>query len=118
MNPDPCHREQIYLALLCQHSSTAPLRAELERRLSLHSWNVADHRVVFEALAGWRAEPSTIRDGLAARLTRRGFPDVDIAEYFAPVAVSLETALLWLREDNASGPISPSPAPIRAAQSK
>jgi hypothetical protein len=92
-------RERAYLALLCQGSLNEALRLELETSLSRHSWQSHDHRAVFEALAGWRAEPDTIRSGLPARLTRLGFPDTDTDEYFAPAGVSIETALEWLREE-------------------
>jgi hypothetical protein len=92
-------REGAYLALFCQSSLNDALRLELERSLSRHSWKSHDHRAVFEALVGWRAEPDAIRSGLPARLTRLGFPDTDIDEYFAPAGVSIETALEWLREE-------------------
>jgi hypothetical protein len=96
--------DNIYLALLCQCPAGDPRRAELEALLARHSWHSEDHRVVFEALAGWRAGPEAIRDGLAARVTRRGFPDIELEPYFAPVAESLESALSRLREDLAAAP--------------
>jgi hypothetical protein len=115
--PDDC--ERIFLALLCQGSLNEFLRAELEALLSRHSWRSQDHRAVFQALAGWRVEPEAIRAGLPARLTRLGFPDTDIDEYFAPLEVSIESALGWLR---AEGPGEPGLAPIerspRAAKSR
>jgi hypothetical protein len=111
-------RERIYLALLCQSGLAEPLRAELESLLCRHSWRSEDHRAVFEALAGWRAEPAAIRAGLATRLTRLGFPDTDIEEYFAPAGVSLETAVGWLRHERAAGPEHTLPAANRAAKSK
>ena len=97
-------RERAYLALLCQGSLNGALRLELERFLSSHCWKSHDHRAVFEAVAGWRAEPDAIRAGLPARLTRLGFPDTDIEEYFAPAGVSVETAFEWLREELAGAP--------------
>ena len=96
--------DRVYLALLCQCPAGERRRAELEDLLARHRWHSEDHRVVFEALAGWRAEPETIRDGLAARITRRGFPDIEIEAYFAPVAASLETALRRLRAELAAEP--------------
>jgi hypothetical protein len=97
-------RERTYLAFLCQGSLNEALRAELEASLSRHSWQSHDHRAVFDALAGWRAEPDAIRAGLPSRLTRLGFPDTDIDEYFAPAGVSIETALQWLRGESAGEP--------------
>jgi hypothetical protein len=105
MNADrlaAAHRELIYLALMCQSRSTEPLRSELERLLHFHSWQSEDHRAVFEALAGWRAEPEFIRAKLPARLTRLGFPDIDTDCYFVPAEASLETALQWLRDEHAT----------------
>jgi hypothetical protein len=114
----PASRERIYLALLCQSRLAEPLRAELESLLFRHPWKSEDHRAVFEALARWRAEPEVIRVELAARLTRLGFPDTEIEEYFAPAGVSLETALGWLRNELSAGPERTLPALIRAAKSK
>jgi hypothetical protein len=114
----PASRERIYLALLCQSRLAEPLRAGLESLLCRHSWKSEDHRVVFEALTSWRVEPEVIRAGLAARLTRLGFPDTEIEEYFAPAGVSLETALSWLQSELAAVPRRTLPALNRAAKSK
>lgn len=116
--PTSASRERLYLALLCQSRLAEPLRAELVSLLSRHFWSSEDHRVVFEALAGWRAGPEVVRLELAARLTRLGFPDTEIEEYFAPAGVSLETALDWLRNELAAGPERALPALNRAAKSK
>lgn len=97
-------RERAYIALLCQGLLNQALRVELEVSLSRHCWQSHDHRAVFEALAGWRAGADAIRAGLPARLTRLGFPDTDIDEYFAPAGVSIETALEELREELAGEP--------------
>jgi hypothetical protein len=105
-------RERAYLGLLCQGSLNEALRVELEASLSRHSWQSHDHRAVFDALAGWRAGADAIRAGLPARLTRLGFPDTDIDEYFAPAGVSVETALEWLREELAGSACSSGGAPI------
>jgi hypothetical protein len=112
------NRERAWLALLCQCRLAEPLRAELEALLSRHSWKSEDHRVVFEALAGWRVEPDAIRAGLAARLTRRGFPDTETEEYFKAPGVSLETALGWLRDEQAAGRGRVFPESRRVARTK
>ena len=114
----PAGRERIYLALLCQSRLAEPLRAEFESLLGRYSWKSEDHRAVFEALAGWRCEPEAIRAGLAARLTRLGFPDIEIAEYFEPAGLSLETALGWLRQELTAEPACSAPPPDCEAQSK
>ena len=122
MNSQPAKpedRERVYLALLCQGSLYGASHAELEVLLSRHSWNSHDHRAVFQALAGWRAGTDAIRADLPARLTRLGFPDTDIDEYFAPLEISLETALGWLRAETL---LEPGRAPVecdpRTAKSK
>jgi hypothetical protein len=102
---DTCEdRERIYLALTCQGLVSETLRAELHALLVRYSWKSHDHRAVFDALAGWRAEPKAMRADLPSRLTRLGFPDTDIDEYFAPIGVTAETALGWLRAEIASDP--------------
>jgi hypothetical protein len=105
--------DRVYLALLCQCPAREPRRAELEALLARHSWRSADHRVVFEALSGWRADPKAIRNGLAARITRLGFPDMEIEPYFAPITEPLETALYRLREELAATPNHPAAPPDR-----
>jgi hypothetical protein len=113
-------RERIYLALLCQGLLNDALRAEFEDLLARRSWESADHRAVFEALAGWHAECDAIRASLPARLTRLGFPDTDIEAYFAPAGVSVATALVWLRAEPDSRPtgdagLGPAERDLRAA---
>jgi hypothetical protein len=70
--------ERLLLAGLC-----APLdrktRSEILHSLSAHTFASADHGVVFQALAKLPpATPEHIREALYARLTRLGFPDVDL----------------------------------------
>jgi len=101
---DTCEdRERIYLALICQGLLGDSLRAEWQALLGRHLWKSHDHRAVFDALAGWRAGPVEMRADLPSRLTRLGFPDTDIDEYFAPVGVTAETALGWLRAEIPTG---------------
>lgn len=97
-------RERIFLAFLCQGLLSAAQRAEFEARLAARSWISHDHRAVFEALSSWRAEPIDIRNGLPARLTRLGFPDVAVEDYFIPPGVAIDTALGWLRSESSGEP--------------
>lgn len=97
------NREKTCLALLCQISSTAQKRQELEMLLADYHWQSPDHHAIFDALAAWRAAPEAIRAGLPARLTRLGFPDIEIEEYFAPIELPVEAALAWLRKEIAAG---------------
>lgn len=72
------------------------LRALYQRgpdsRANLHAlrayrWSEPVHQVIFDLLADLQgANPELIREQLPARLTRRGFPDFDLA-WFRPLAV-------------------------------
>jgi hypothetical protein len=116
---EPENRERIYLALLCQGPLNGASRSELEGLLSRHSWRSQDHHAVFQALAEWRAEPEVIRAALPAQLTRLGFPDTDIDDYFAPLEVSTESALGWLRAEVPGEPgLAPGEGNPPAAKSK
>lgn len=116
--PERVKREEIYLALLCQFPLAEPRRDELAYLLSRYSWQSQDHRAVYEALAGCRATPEAIRANLAAQLTRLGFPDTEIEEYFAPVEVSPESALAWLRDELPAQTVRAISRPNHPAESK
>ena len=95
--------ERALLASLCQSVQDDPLRSQILQLLQLYNWQSGDHRAVYDAIAGWTAEPAEIRSGIAARLTRMGFPDIDVAPYFEPAA-NFRGALEWLRERIARDP--------------
>jgi hypothetical protein len=78
--------ERGILRVLCSRSATRRTREWLARELAGYSWQVPDHRVVYEALRRIRSrDPHACRDQLPAQATRMGFPDVDWAIYFDPV---------------------------------
>jgi hypothetical protein len=87
--------ERALLATLCLRPSTDPGRVRLLHLLTRYRWQYGDHRAVYDSLAHWNAEPREIRQDLAARLTRLGFPDVDIAPFFEPSA-DTGAAFDWL----------------------
>ncbi len=61
----------------------------LAASLSAYSWQVPDHRVVYDALRGIRSrDAATRRDQLPAQVTRMGFPDLNCSVYFAPTEIS------------------------------
>ncbi len=95
--------ERALLAALCQSGQEDPLRSQILHLLSLYNWQSGDHRAVYDALARWTAGPAEMRGGLAARLTRQGFPDIDVEAYFEP-AGNLTAAVEWLRERVARNP--------------
>lgn len=50
-----------------------------------YRWREPLHQALFDLLNDMRgAVPELIRDQLPARLTRRGFPDFDFAQWFQP----------------------------------
>ncbi len=50
-----------------------------------YRWGEPLHQALFDLLNDMRgAEPELIRDQLPARLTRRGLPDFDLAQWFQP----------------------------------
>ena len=70
--------ERWLLAALCA-ALNRKTRAEILERLAAHTFANPDHEVIFEALV--KLTPATaehIRETLYARLTRLGFPDVDL----------------------------------------
>lgn len=73
------------LQALCQTGDPALLRRGC-RALARHRWARVEHQVVFESCADltrWGARIERLP--LAARLTRAGFPDVDLDALFAPL---------------------------------
>jgi hypothetical protein len=98
--------EHAALAALCQRANDDPLRSELLRLLPHYSWISGDHRAVFDAIAQWKGEPAALRSDLPGRLTRLGFPDIDIELYFEPGVELRSGAIGWFREHvphNSSG---------------
>ena len=76
---------------------TTKLRAQILERLSAHTFANRDHEIIFQALA--KMPPATaehIRETLSARLTRLGFPDIDVEPIFefSPPPPDTITALL------------------------
>lgn len=75
--------ERRLLAALCAPHVDEKTRAEIFARLGAHQFAVADHETIFQALLKMRrAPPAHIRETLGARLTRLGFPDIDVEPFF------------------------------------
>lgn len=74
--------EREILRVLCSRSAARRTRDWLARELAGYSWQVSDHRVVYDALQRIRSrDPHAWRDQLPAQATRMGFPDVDWSIY-------------------------------------
>lgn len=71
------------LAALCGPTVDRQMRAEILQRLGRHNFVHVDHEMIFRALAKMpQATPEQIRETLSARVTRLGFPDIDVNQLF------------------------------------
>jgi DNA-binding transcriptional ArsR family regulator len=89
--------ERWLLAALCSPALDHQKRAEILDRLASHKFAEPEHETIFRALVKMpRATSEHIRETLAARLTRLGFPDVDVEPIFdlAPPSPEQIRALL------------------------
>lgn len=89
--------ERRLLAALCATTVGPDMRAQILDRLRTHKFANRDHEIIFQALA--KMPPATaehIRETLSARLTRLGFPDIDVEPIFefSPPPLNAITALL------------------------
>jgi hypothetical protein len=67
--------------------------------LAGYGWREPVHQVIFTCLAGLRAmSPLTLRERLAECATRKGFPDVDWAEFFPASAISVGECVVIVRQ--------------------
>lgn len=91
--------ERRLLAALCTGTPEGSVRAAAQARLSNYLWADAAHRAIFEIVMSF---PSTkadaLREQLPARLTRRGFPDVDFVCLFSSPTAAQEEVDKWMAE--------------------
>lgn len=107
--------ERRILSLICQAPARGTVRSELERELADYSWREREHQIVFEVLQEIpSSNPQTIRQQLPVRLTRKGFPDLNLETYFQPCdlansqpARSIRSLLKLLRDVKLSEPSQP-----------
>ncbi len=99
--------ERRVLQALCQGVGGVTLLAEGAR--ILHGYRFRDplHQILFEALGEiGPAAPALVRELLAARLIRKGFPDVDLDPFFEPHGLTADAAMALmkrLRSEQAPG---------------
>lgn len=75
--------ERQLLAALCSPALDHATRAAILAGLRTYTFAKPDHDVIFRALAKMpRAAIKHIRETLSARLTRLGFPDIDVNPIF------------------------------------
>jgi hypothetical protein len=83
--------ERQLLQALCQETTAGALRETAQRLLVDYRWRDPTHQAVFDSLKDIPSRsPIPIRDQVPARVTRRGFPDVNWDEFFAPSTLSTE----------------------------
>ena len=97
--PTDVHLEQLTLRLLCAGTPQSPVKNELVPLLRRYRWQHQLHQIIFSAIAAVPSDdPSTLRQLLPARLTRMGFPDVELDELFVPPSLSREEAIAVVRQ--------------------
>jgi hypothetical protein len=90
--------EETILRCLIPQSLASSQRKELACILAGYKWEAGEHETLFEVLLQSRiANTEKLREELPAILTRRGFPDVELAGYFAPEAPTAAEALRMAR---------------------
>lgn len=78
-HPSAAELERQLLAALCSSTLDCLTRAQILAHLRAHAFADPNHDVIFRALANMPpATAEHIRETLAARLTRLGFPDIDV----------------------------------------
>src|SRR5213594_3953401 len=99
--------ELIILRALCQGTPEGSVRASAKRILGSYRWREPLHQAVFEVIMGMpKHDTRVIRDLLPARLTRRGFPDFNLSDFFGGRAVArkrVEAAMQQLKCKSRSG---------------
>jgi hypothetical protein len=83
METDQFRREREKLRLLCSRKLSVGERTALCGEWKAEQFLDATHRVIFEEICKIGAiGEARLRELLPARVTNRGFPDVEMEEYF------------------------------------
>jgi hypothetical protein len=91
--------ERSLLAALCAPALDRQRRAEILDCLAAHTFAEPDYETIFRALENMpRATPEHIRETLSARLTRLGFPDIDVERILAVASPSAEKIKTLLQQ--------------------
>ncbi|HLW79919.1 MAG TPA: hypothetical protein VKU44_10015, partial [Terriglobia bacterium] len=81
--------ERRLLQVLCQGTPPGSVRAAARASLRDYRWCDPVHQVIFEIILSLPVDSAELtRNQLPARLTRRGFPDVEIDDLFRPHGLS------------------------------
>ena len=97
--------ERRVLQALCQGTPEGSVRETARAVLADYRWREPLHQIVFEVVL---AIPSNVTEGIRSqlllRLTRRGFPDVDIDCFLKPHGLSKQGAEHLIRDLGGLGP--------------
>ena len=86
-------RELLVLRALCQGTAQGPVKQSARHILSGYRWIEPLHQVVYDVVLALPFDsPELIREQLPSRLTRAGFPDVDVEALFKAHGFSQEAA--------------------------
>jgi hypothetical protein len=104
-----------FLRALCEAGLPAPVRMEFCSRLPPQKMAEIENRVIFQeicalTIAGHPATSRDLREQLAARVTARGFPDLDFdnlfySEKLSPEDASARVKKYFLRVSSQTGPV-------------
>ena len=93
--------EQQLLAALCAPALDDQTRDAILHGLAKHKFASPDHQMIFRALVNMPpASAEHIRETLGSRLTRLGFPDIDVEPIFQAEPPSAEKITALLRQLN------------------
>ena len=93
VTPQRLAKELKVLQAMCTSPPDSGIHALGLSLLRNYKFQKTSHQLVFDILGELPAAiPELIREQLPARLTRTGFPDVDIEPFLIPVSLSLEEA--------------------------
>jgi hypothetical protein len=91
--------ERRLLAALCQHTLDPRTRQEVLERLAQHTFVSPEHEVIFRVVSRIaQAAPGQIKEAVKTRVTRLGFPDIDVDPLFTAGAPSPEQARALLKQ--------------------
>jgi hypothetical protein len=91
--------ERRLLAALCQHSLDSRTREDVLERLAQHSFCIPEHEVIFRVVSRiTHADPAQMKEAVKTRVTRLGFPDIDVDPLFATGAPSPDEVRALLKQ--------------------
>lgn len=90
--------ERRVLGVLCLGAREGSVRELARSMLAHYRWREPVHAAVFDIVMGFpTSSAAALGEQLPARLTRRGFPDSDVAAWFTSPQCSKKEAAEWMR---------------------